>query len=95
MIKKIKRLSISSIAILLVLVVFGGIALVRTVRKDFYDLRSSEDGTIASVKRSAKTFSSDYEQMIPHERRMNTLLYYATGIFNSNHVIWGKDDWLF
>ena len=95
MIKKIKRLSISSIAILLVLVVFGGIALARTVRKDFYDLRASEDGTIASVKRSAKTFSSDYEQLIPHERRMNTLLYYATGIFNSNHVIWGKDDWLF
>lgn len=95
MIKKIKRLSISSIAILLVLVVFGGIALARTVRKDFYDMRASEDGLIASVKRSAITFSTDYEQLIPHERRMNTLLYYATGIFNSNHVIWGKDDWLF
>ena len=95
MIKKIKRLSISSIAILLVLVVFGGIALARTIRKDFYDLKSSEDGAIASVKRSAMTFSSDYEQLIPHERRMNTLVYYATGVFNSNHVIWGKEDWLF
>lgn len=95
MMKKIKKLSVSSIAILLVLVIFGGIALARTIRKDFYDLRASEDGAIASVKRSAMTFSSDYEQLIPHERRMNTLVYYATGVFNSNHVIWGKEDWLF
>lgn len=95
MLKKIKKLSVSSIAILLVLVIFGGIALVRTASGAFYHMRTSGDGAIASLKHSLSTFSSDYEQKIPHEKRLNALLYYTTGIFNSNDVIWGKEDWLF
>ena len=73
----------------------GGIALARTIRKDFYVIRTSEEEVTVAVKQAITNFPSEFEQLIPHERRMNTLLYYATGIFNSNHVIWGKEDWLF
>lgn len=93
--KKTNNLSLSAIAILLILVMIGGFTFARTVRKEIIYIRDSEKDVKSSIKNAAMSFPADFEQLIPHERRMNTLIYYATGIFNSNHVIWGKEDWLF
>ena len=93
--RKIKKLSISAVAILLVLSGFGAFTLVRTARKEITYIQSAEGSKVNASVSAAKTFSDDFEQLIPHERKLNSIVYYATGIFNSNHVIWGKDDWLF
>lgn len=93
--RKIKKLSISAVAILLVLSGFGAFTLVRTARKEITYIKSAEGSKVNASVSAAKTFSDDFEQLIPHERKLNSIVYYATGIFNSNHVIWGKDDWLF
>lgn len=95
MLKKIKKLSASATAILLILVGVGGFTLARTVRKELLQVMASDGSKVAAAETALRNFSADFEQLVPHERRMNTLLYYATGIFNSNHVIWGKEDWLF
>lgn len=95
MLKNLKKLSCSAAAVLLILVLFGGFTFARTVRKELVQIMNFNGNTLTAAKNAVVSFSSDFEQLIPHERRMNTLIYYATGIFNSNHVIWGKDDWLF
>lgn len=91
----LKKLSVSAIAILLILVSFGGFTLARTVRKEIITIMNSDENVRSAVNEAVMNFADDFEQLIPHERRLNTLIYYVTGVFNSNHVIWGKEDWLF
>ena len=91
MFRKIKKLSISTIAIILILTGFGAFTSARLFRSQIIN------GLFSSTKieSTINNIPSDYELFAPRFNYINTSLFVLSGLINSNQVMLGKDEWLF
>lgn len=94
MFKKFKKSYIPIAVILAALIGFGGFTTARLVRIDILAASASSDfgGEIIT---SAKNVPDDFEELVPRYLPLNKILYYLSGLINSNQVMLGKDEWLF
>ena len=91
MFRKIKKLSISTIAIIVILAGYGVFTSARLLRSQIIN------GLFSSTKieSTIKNIPSEYELFSPRFNYINTSLFVLSGLINSNQVMLGKDEWLF